>query len=60
MLTLQHLLPGLHLNGDEAVALGAAFAGANASRAFHVRQVRLVTQMTESVLIVKLEHRFRY
>ncbi|KAG5182248.1 heat shock protein 70 [Tribonema minus] len=29
----------VHLNGDEAFALGAAFAGANASRAFHVRQV---------------------
>lgn len=30
---------GVHLNGDEAMALGAAFRGANISNAFRVRQV---------------------
>ncbi|KAF0750652.1 hypothetical protein AaE_006632 [Aphanomyces astaci] len=30
---------GLHLNGDEAMALGAAFHGANLSTAFRVRHV---------------------
>jgi hypoxia up-regulated 1 len=30
---------GVHLNGDEAMALGAAFRGANLSNAFRVRQV---------------------
>jgi hypoxia up-regulated 1 len=42
---LEPLDLGVHLNGDEAMALGAAFAGANVSRAFHVRQVG-VTDMT--------------
>lgn len=32
---------GLHMNADEAFALGAAFAGANVSTAFRVRQVGL-------------------
>ena len=31
---------GQHLNGDEAMALGAAFAAANRSSSFRVRQVR--------------------
>ncbi|KAJ8598827.1 hypothetical protein CTAYLR_010699 [Chrysophaeum taylorii] len=33
---------GVHLNGDEAVALGAAFHGANVSTSFRVRKVGLV------------------
>jgi hypoxia up-regulated 1 len=48
----EHLQPldlGVHLNGDEAVALGAAFSGANASRAFHVRQVNKRTMFTYRV-----------
>lgn len=52
-----HLSPldlGLHLNGDEAVALGAAFAGANASRAFHVRQVGM-TDITPFAVEVSLK-----
>jgi hypoxia up-regulated 1 len=32
---------GLHINADESMALGAAFAGANASTAFRVRHVGL-------------------
>ena len=30
---------GVHLNGDEAVALGAVFVAANRSRSFRVRHV---------------------
>merc|ERR1712100_605439 len=30
---------GVHLNGDEAVALGAVFVAANRSRSFRVRQI---------------------
>jgi len=33
---------GLHLNGDEAMSLGAAFHGANVSTSFRVRKVGLV------------------
>jgi hypoxia up-regulated 1 len=33
---------GLHMNADESAALGAAFAGANISTAFRVRQVGMV------------------
>ena len=33
---------GLHLNGDEAFALGAAFHGANVSTSFRVRKVGMV------------------
>jgi hypoxia up-regulated 1 len=32
---------GQHLNGDEAMALGAAFRAANLSTAFRVRKVYL-------------------
>ena len=35
---------GQHLNGDEAMALGAAFRGANLSTAFRVRKVALALQ----------------
>lgn len=44
---------GVHINGDEAIALGAAFAGANASRAFQVRQVGM-TDITPFALDVSL------
>jgi molecular chaperone DnaK (HSP70) len=30
---------GMHINGDESIALGVAFHGANVSTAFKVRQV---------------------
>jgi hypoxia up-regulated 1 len=33
---------GVHLNGDEAMALGAAFAAANRSAAFRVRKVGMI------------------
>ncbi len=33
---------GVHLNGDEAMSLGAAFVGANSSRSFNVRQIGMV------------------
>lgn len=33
---------GVHLNGDEAMALGASFLAANRSKAFHVRKVGMV------------------
>jgi hypoxia up-regulated 1 len=33
---------GKHMNGDEAMALGSAFVGANYSTAFRVRQIGLV------------------
>lgn len=36
-----HLELGLHMNADEAMALGAAFVGANVSTAFRVRHVGL-------------------
>jgi hypoxia up-regulated 1 len=44
---LQSLLPkhmelGYHINSDESFALGAAFAGANISMAFRVRQVGMI------------------
>jgi len=37
----EHLELGLHMNADESMALGAAFAGANLSTAFRVRHVGL-------------------
>ncbi len=40
--TLAELDVGVHLNGDEAMSLGAAFVGANASRSFNVRPVGMV------------------
>jgi hypoxia up-regulated 1 len=33
---------GVHLNGDEAVALGAVFVAANQSRSFRVRQIDMM------------------
>ncbi len=33
---------GVHLNGDEAMSLGAAFIGANTSRSFNVRPVGMI------------------
>jgi len=40
--TKQAMELGGHLNGDEAVALGAAFHGANVSTSFRVRKVGLI------------------
>ncbi len=40
--TMPGLNVGIHLNGDEAMSLGAAFVGANASRSFNVRPVGMV------------------
>ncbi len=50
-------VPGLavHLNGDEAMALGAAFAAANRSAAFRVRKVGMVDTFPFAVG-VRLSH----
>lgn len=45
---------GQHLNGDEAMALGAAFRGANLSTAFRVRKVGMTDTSSFSV-VLKLE-----
>lgn len=45
---------GQHLNGDEAMALGAAFRGANLSTAFRVRKVGMSDTSSFSV-VLKLE-----
>lgn len=39
--TITEQVLGMHINADESFALGAAFAGANISTAFRVRQVGL-------------------
>ena len=44
---------GNHLNGDEAMALGAVFRGANVSTAFRVRHVGL-TDVTPAAIGVRL------
>mmetsp|Transcript_582 Transcript_582/g.813 ORF Transcript_582/g.813 Transcript_582/m.813 type:complete len:936 (+) Transcript_582:121-2928(+) len=49
---------GIHLNGDETFALGAAFAGANASRAFQVRQVGM-TDITPFAVDLSLADAFK-
>ena len=45
---------GVHLNGDEAMALGAAFRAANISTAFRVRKVG-VTDMSMFGITVELQ-----
>jgi hypoxia up-regulated 1 len=42
---------GQHLNGDEAMALGAALRGANLSTAFRVRKVGMVDTSSFSVVL---------
>ena len=42
---------GQHLNGDEAMALGAAFRGANLSTAFRVRKVGMVDTSSFSIAL---------
>jgi len=46
---------GQHLNGDEAMALGAAFRAANLSTAFRVRKIGMADQLSFGVS-VKLEN----
>jgi hypoxia up-regulated 1 len=43
---------GQHLNGDEAMALGATFRGANISTAFRVRKVRRSASLPRSFLML--------
>lgn len=52
--TVGDLELGLHINADESMALGAAFAGANISTAFRVRQVGL-TDVNPFPISVTLE-----
>lgn len=42
---------GQHLNGDEAMALGAAFRAANLSTAFRVRKVGMSDFLTFGVSV---------
>ena len=44
-----NLTLGMHMNGDEAMALGAAFVAANRSTSFRVRQVGMVSTTPFSV-----------
>ncbi|TYZ66366.1 hypothetical protein PybrP1_011470 [[Pythium] brassicae (nom. inval.)] len=50
---------GVHLNGDEAMALGAAFRAANLSNSFRVRHVGMtdIASFPVGVRLVDLEHR---
>ena len=47
---------GLHMNADESMALGAAFAGANVSTAFRVRHVGLtdLTPLAQQITLTNL------
>ncbi|CAM9761396.1 unnamed protein product [Chrysoparadoxa australica] len=53
---LEPLELGVHLNGDESMALGAAFSGANISRAFQVREVGMsdITPFAVNVTMVEI------
>jgi len=52
--TQQKIVVGQHLNGDEAMALGAAFRAANLSTAFRVRKIGM-TDISSFGVAVRLE-----